>query len=477
MSTQGYGNKPRRRIWVQHVAVEADRLQLQLDAARQTALEPREEVIADGIGELIESARRAAYRVDPVPRRWTNWWRGTLVEAAYLNLHSARAQIVDLYDEYELRAEIPPAVARAQQTLHRDDPRRTSAVQLLSAEPFQADLARPVLRRLIGDSYEKSDLEHAQLRSFRNIVLLAAVAMLALVVATVIVVANQPSWMPLCFTADGGGQVCATGTGRGPRPSDIVMVSLLGALGGMLSSAVSIRNLKGTSTPYDVPVALAMLKVPLGAFTAFLALVAIRGGFVPGLSSLDSQEQILAYALVFGFAQQALSRLLDRRAQTLMEGLPGGTAVEPTPAPPANPMTPPPVDDSSLLLPDPSEDGDDEPLSDDELLPGDANAPADQQGPDGTEVVGDVPVVGDPDVPVVGDPEVPEVGDPEVVGEADESEEAALDADATDDGDDGLPDPEAEEYVEDDLAERPAGPDAPDGVDYPSDEDELEAKN
>jgi hypothetical protein len=95
---------------------------------------------------------------------------------------------------------------------------------------------------------------------------------------------------------------------------------------------VSIRNLKGTSTAYDVPVALAFLKVPLGAFTAILALVAIRGDFVPGLSILDSQEQILAYALVFGFAQQILTRLLDQRAQTLLEGMPGGTGAEPQPA-------------------------------------------------------------------------------------------------------------------------------------------------
>ena len=80
-----------------------------------------------------------------------------------------------------------------------------------------------------------------------------------------------------------------------------------------------------------MPVALAILKVPLGAFTAILALVAIQGKFVPGLSILDSQVQILAYALIFGFAQQALSRVLDQQAQTLLEALPGGTATEPKP--------------------------------------------------------------------------------------------------------------------------------------------------
>jgi hypothetical protein len=97
----------------------------------------------------------------------------------------------------------------------------------------------------------------------------------------------------------------------------------MGALGGTLGATATIRTLRGTSTPFDVPLALAMLKVPLGAMTALLALVLIRGDIVPGLSVLDSQGQILAYALVFGFAQQALTRLLDQRAETLLEGLPG----------------------------------------------------------------------------------------------------------------------------------------------------------
>ncbi len=110
-----------------------------------------------------------------------------------------------------------------------------------------------------------------------------------------------------------------------------MVVALLGALGGATAATLSIRNLKGTSTPYDVPVALAFLKVPLGVLAAILGLVAIQGNFIPGLSRLDSQGQILAYALIFGFAQQALSRLLDKRAQDLMEGLPGGTKVEPRP--------------------------------------------------------------------------------------------------------------------------------------------------
>jgi hypothetical protein len=204
----------------------------------------------------------------------------------------------------------------------------------------------------MDESYEVLDSAHAQLRSFRNILLLSAAVITALVVITIVFVHRDPTVMPFCFpneividsepvVTEAVGQNCPTASATtGPSGDDIMMVALLGALGGALAASASIRNLKGTSTAYDVPVALAFLKLPLGAFTAILGLVAIRGDFVPGLSVLDSQEQILAYALIFGFAQQILTRLLDQRAQTLVEELPGGTAVKqpPTTARPGAPV-------------------------------------------------------------------------------------------------------------------------------------------
>jgi hypothetical protein len=106
----------------------------------------------------------------------------------------------------------------------------------------------------------------------------------------------------------------------------VVVVVLLGLLGGSLAAAVSIRNLRGTQTPYDVPIALSLLKAPAGALTAVGALIAIRGAFIPGLSELDSQEQILAYALVFGYAQQLLTGLIDRQADQLLGSVPSKDA-------------------------------------------------------------------------------------------------------------------------------------------------------
>jgi hypothetical protein len=51
----------------------------------------------------------------------------------------------------------------------------------------------------------------------------------------------------------------------------------------------------------------------------------MRGGFVPGLSDLDSSAQIIAWALVFGYSQELFTRLVDRQAQTVLEGAGGNT--------------------------------------------------------------------------------------------------------------------------------------------------------
>ena len=329
-STEGRGTRPRKRIWVQHVAVETDKITMRVEAARaRGTLTESQEIVAEGVLDFANKARLAAFRDDPIPSRFANWWRGALVETAYRRMHTARAQMVDLYDDDELVAEVPLVVARANSTMHRDDPRRLTVTELLADT---SAIRRARMRRLVGDSYEQLDLEHAQLRSFRNILLSAATFLTVVTIGTLVFVAINPDLMPLCFT--GEIHACPTTEWVGkpiPRSADILVVAVLGALGGALAATLSIRNLKGTSTPYDVPVALAALKVPMGALTAILGLVAIQGQFIPGLSQLDSQGMILAYALVFGFAQQALSRLLDQQAQNLLEGLPGGKDVEPAP--------------------------------------------------------------------------------------------------------------------------------------------------
>jgi hypothetical protein len=342
----------RKRVWVEHVEPELKALRVRLRCAEAGHhLTPSQKAAARGVRKLIKRAENAVDRKDPYPTRVGNWWRGTLVEAAYRNLHAARAQIVTLYDKNELSAEIPRAISRANATLHRDDPRLVTASYIKALPTI--DEQRAWIRQLTEDCYDASDFQHAQLRGFRNILLCAAIVISLLLSVAVVLIAINPTWVPLCFPAvDVNPTVvnsdvplnCPTASHTSePSSADVIVVGLIGLLGGALATSIAIRNISRASPiSYDVPVALAWLKVPLGAFVAILGIVAVRGGFVPGLSRLDSQEQILAYALLFGFAQQLLTRSLDSKAKSLVEDLPSkdepvtpSTGPTPEPAQPA----------------------------------------------------------------------------------------------------------------------------------------------
>jgi hypothetical protein len=316
----------RRKVWVHHVVVSVRMLETRLEVTEARGLGPDQQAAAHGVRRLLDKARDAANGVDPKPGPLSDWWSGALVEAAYQNLHGAKVEMVEVLDEADLAAEIPEIAARAHQALHRDDPRRRS-VEGLGRRPLA--LQRAYLRHALQYCYDAMDRQHERLRSFRNIVLVLAMFITVLVGITMVAVYAKPSILPLCFPASGGDPTstllnCPTGENVTTESSgDILVVAMLGLLGGALAATLSIRNLRGTSSPYDVPVALAFLKVPLGAFTAILGLVAIQGEFIPGLSALDSQQQILAYALLLGFAQQVFTHSLDVRAQSLLEALPG----------------------------------------------------------------------------------------------------------------------------------------------------------
>ena len=312
----------RRRIWVQHVDSELQGMLIRIKVLRAAGgLTPAQEAAAEGVCGLIDRAQNAANRVDPYPSRLMNWWRGTLVESAYRNLHEAKAQMVDLYDAYELNAEIPGVVARVHSTMSLSDPRRVSSHDL---QTLGVEDQRAWLRRLICDSYDALDMKYSRLRNFRNVILSAASVLAMLTGLTVILMWFQPSFISLCFPAGDTGLLnCPSAAAvREPDSWDVIVVGLLGLLGGALATSVAIRKIEGAGTPYDVPVALAWLKVPLGAFVAILGILAVRGGFVPGLSQLDTQDQILAYALLFGFSQQLFTSVLDSKALSLVADLP-----------------------------------------------------------------------------------------------------------------------------------------------------------
>jgi len=127
------------------------------------------------------------------------------------------------------------------------------------------------------------------------------------------------------------GKVCPLGST--PTSSDIWLIEIVGLISASVAGAFTLRHIRGTSTPYSLPVALTLLKLPSGALTAVLGLLLMRGAFVPGLSALDSDAQIISWAIVFGYAQQLFTRLVDDQASSVLEQVGGrGAAGDRTPA-------------------------------------------------------------------------------------------------------------------------------------------------
>src|SRR5664279_5756604 len=115
--------------------------------ARSETLSGRKDAIRRSVEKLLEQAENAANGDNPRFLWVRSWWRGTLIEAAYQNLHAAEAEIVPLYDQLEVEAEFPEAIARVEASLNRDDPRRMAARNGISAEPLAR--RRVQLRKLI----------------------------------------------------------------------------------------------------------------------------------------------------------------------------------------------------------------------------------------------------------------------------------------------------------------------------------------
>ncbi len=269
---------------------------------------------------------------------WPPWrdakdrWRGTSVERAFLNLHAAKVQLVDVLSPAEIDLLVPDVLARMSAALDGRDPRRIAA-ETLARCPEMPD-RRAALKQAMETAYSASDEKYSRLRDFRNILVLAALAFAFVTVILLLTIYYRPTSVPLCFapsvtvasdTAPAGPMVCPSGTAR-PTGGDALIIAGLGALGGALAGLFAIRRLRGTSTPYGVSTALALVKVPSGALTALIGILFLAGGFVPGLSNLDTQRQILAYAVVFGYAQQLITRLADDRAQTILDNIPSKDA-------------------------------------------------------------------------------------------------------------------------------------------------------
>jgi len=306
------------------------------------------ESVRKSVSEYLTAARSAAApRRRGVGRMWqlVAGGEGAVTDAAFVNLHAAKVALVDLYTREDVEAAAPAVLARLRSSKSANDDRLKSAESMFDVDPeivtptrrwrwpsraqkrgrrhASIGKRRAALREAMQVSYEAADELHAQARGFRNVLVIATAVLTVLVIAVCLFGTLRPSAIPLCFEPSPGKVACpSSADATGPSSFDVVIVALMGLLGGALSVAFTVQRLRGTSAPYDIPLALTMNKLPSGVLTSIVGLVLIQGDFVPGLSELDNQGQILAYAIVFGFAQHLATRFIDQKAEEVINSVP-----------------------------------------------------------------------------------------------------------------------------------------------------------
>jgi hypothetical protein len=369
--------------WREGTLTRAKELEALTLWVRPADTQKNDAVIATAIDRHLTAARQAAkvVRLDP-HRRFRIFRNAPLIERATSNLDAAEAHLLTLApDSYilgqmpcllnHIQCHLPPKDARRQeferiaQKLGIKDPdhplaRTDKDTNPAAKEAIVKDERRKIVN-IVRAASSAALREHIRLRSFRNVVVVTAALMLLLAIGVAITGFLRPTLIPLCFTPQEAGKVtvvCPTAqsepfvpVGETPQPpakmrridnvvketakaQDLIVVELVGLTAAAIATAAAIRRIKGSSERYGLPVALAALKLPTGAITALLGLLLMRGQFVPGLSALDTPAQILAWALVFGYAQQLFTRLVDQQGQTVLDNVRGADRPQPTPSPP-----------------------------------------------------------------------------------------------------------------------------------------------
>jgi len=270
---------------------------------------------------------------------WT-WLRGTRLEGAWCHIHNAKVVLIQLLDPDQLRAHCPQILALADKYLRRghppaDEPTLTALKAWYGHFESDADgpavttVQRHALANVLREAYERVANEYYRLRRFQAAVVVTTLLVLMLVATLITVGARAPQIVPMCFpdptspAVQASGEVssaCPTGPNGVPAAGDVGTVALFGLLGAAL---VGVRLVVRRAAPSAVPMATtrwfqALLKAATGMLTAILGLLFLRAGIVPGFTQVDTQSQILVYAVVFGASQELITRFVDQRSNDLL---------------------------------------------------------------------------------------------------------------------------------------------------------------
>ena len=236
------------------------------------------------------------------------WLTGSAINESWSELHRLEERIDDLTPE----AHVDDLVQDAERHVEYAIPgkravelKRKLAVQITAADRKKAAVA--AIHEAHGAAEERHESERNQQRGILYIAAgFFAVAVVAIVVQALLPAADRIIPLPSNGVTMDGWALLA-------------LVMLFGMLGGALSALASLymTGKKLTNTLwFDPRPALCLVKVMTGLWTAVLGVLAVATGAIVGIYT--SLASVLLLAFLFGYAQQAVTRFIDRKVADII---------------------------------------------------------------------------------------------------------------------------------------------------------------
>jgi hypothetical protein len=317
----------RVNTWRHRLAVRAETLRHELNALQPTGPDGRRQAaLYDGAHQLLksvidESQTTSTGRPGTWPAGLRHWWTGSAYETAIQRIHAAEVEIVQISTPEQAAGRLPAVLARAESLLPRRDPRLHRALTAMDSSAY--DRTTPQLvAELLKAAFEIEEERSVRSRNFRNR-LVRAGGILLLILGTVLgLAAGSAGALPICGQPPGTGPGSCLDGGTEAGGLDVMLIMALGVLGAALPMAARLQHMGGSWNPYGLPFYQEIIKLPVGALTAVLGLILIGTDWLPIFQVPTDWHQVAAYAIGFGIAQLAFTRMIDKRAAKLLSASP-----------------------------------------------------------------------------------------------------------------------------------------------------------
>lgn len=237
------------------------------------------------------------------------WLTGNAINESWSELHRIEERIDDLTPD----AYVDELVQDAQLHAKQETPGKQAAElkHQLEQPGMAAEKRRRAAVALIREAHGAAEERHESERNQQRGILYIAAGFFVAAVVTIVVQAIMPAGDRIIPLPGNGATMAGWAL--------LALVMLFGMLGGALSALVSLymTGKKLTNTLwFDPRPALSLVKVVMGLWTAVLGVLAVGTGVVVGVYT--SLASVLLLAFIFGYAQLAVTRFIDRKVADIV---------------------------------------------------------------------------------------------------------------------------------------------------------------